>query len=37
LIVAAGYFVRYPVGKYAWQMAHYLLGLRALAHDVWFY
>jgi hypothetical protein len=36
-IVVAGYFVRYPLGGYAWQMAHYLLGLRALGHDAWFY
>jgi hypothetical protein len=36
-IVVAGYFVRYPLGGYAWQVAHYLLGLRALGHDVWFY
>lgn len=36
-IVLAGYLVRQPVGGYAWQAAHYLLGLRALGHDVWFY
>ncbi len=36
-IVLAGYFVRYPLGGYAWQMAHYLLGLRTLGYDVWFY
>jgi hypothetical protein len=36
-IVVAGYLVRYPLGGYAWQTAHYLLGLRALGHDVWFY
>ena len=36
-IVVAGYLVRYPIGGYAWQAAHYLLGLRALGHDVWFY
>ena len=36
-IVATGYLVRYPIGGYAWQAAHYLLGLRALGHDVWFY
>jgi hypothetical protein len=36
-IVVAGYLVRYPVGGYAWQAAHYLLGLSALGHDVWFY
>jgi len=36
-IVLAGYLVRHPLGGYAWQLAHYLLGLRALGHDVWFY
>src|SRR5438094_2394056 len=36
-IVLAGYLVRNPLGGYAWQAAHYLLGLRALGHDVWFY
>jgi hypothetical protein len=36
-IVMAGYLVRCPLGGYAWQTAHYLLGLRALGHDVWFY
>ena len=36
-IVLAGYLVRNPLGGYAWQAAHYLVGLRALGHDVWFY
>ncbi len=36
-IVLAGYLVRNPLGGYAWQAAHYLLGLRALGHDPWFY
>lgn len=36
-IVLAGYLVRYPLGGYSWQMAHYLLGFRTLGHDVWFY
>src|SRR6185436_4947867 len=36
-IVVTGYLVRYPIGGYAWQVAHYLLGARALGHDVWFY
>ncbi len=36
-IVVAGYLVRQPLGGYAWQAAHYLLGLRALGHDAWFY
>ncbi len=37
LIILAGYLVRFPLGGYAWQAAHYLLGLRELGHDVWFY
>src|SRR6185295_16252631 len=36
-VVLAGYVVRNPLGGYAWQAAHYLLGLRALGHDAWFY
>ena len=36
-IVLAGYLVRNPLGGYAWQAAHYLLGLCALGHDAWFY
>ncbi len=36
-IVLAGYLVRNPLGGYAWQAAHYLLGLRDLGHDAWFY
>jgi hypothetical protein len=36
-IVVAGYLVRHPLGGYAWQAAHYLLGLAALGHEVWFY
>ena len=36
-IVLAGYLVRFPLGGYAWQTAHYLLGFRALGHDTWFY
>lgn len=35
-LLAAGYLVRCPLGGYAWQTAHYLVGLRALGHDVWF-
>ena len=37
MIVVAGYLVRCPLGGYAWQTAHYLLGLRRLGHEVWFY
>jgi hypothetical protein len=36
-IVYAGYAVRFPLGGYLWQTAHYLAGLRALGHDVIFY
>lgn len=36
-IVVATYLVRNPMGGYAWQAAHYLLGLRALGHDAWLY
>jgi len=36
-IVFAGYLVRFPIGGYAWQAAHYLLGLKSLGYDVWFY
>jgi hypothetical protein len=36
-LVLSGFLVRHPIGGFAWQAAHYLLGLRALGHDVWFY
>lgn len=36
-IVFSGYLVRCPLGGYAWQVAHYLLGLQALGHEVWFW
>jgi len=36
-VVVAGYLVRNPLGGYVWQAGHYLLGLRALGHDAWFY
>ena len=36
-VVLAGYLVRNPIGGYAWSVAHYLLGMRALGHDAWFY
>jgi hypothetical protein len=36
-VVLAGYLVRNPIGGYAWQAAHYLLGLRACGHDAYFY
>jgi hypothetical protein len=36
-VVVAGYLVRNPLGGYAWQAAHYLHGVAALGHEVWFY
>ena len=33
----AGYLVRCPLGGYAWQALHYLVGLRALGFDPYFY
>ena len=36
-IVLAGYLVRCPLGGYAWQALHYLIGLRALGFDPYFY
>ncbi|HJW70908.1 MAG TPA: hypothetical protein VJ829_16265 [Candidatus Binatia bacterium] len=36
-VVVASYLVRNPLGGYAWSVAHYLLGLRALGHEAWFY
>ncbi len=36
-IIVAGYLVRCPLGGYAWQVLHYLLGLRSLGFDPYFY
>jgi len=36
-IVLAGYLARCPLGGYAWQVLHFLLGLRALGLDSYFY
>ncbi|MCC6767161.1 MAG: hypothetical protein IT293_21115 [Deltaproteobacteria bacterium] len=36
-VVVAGYFVRYPLGGYAWQALHFLAGFRTLGCDVFFY
>ncbi|MCC6850451.1 MAG: hypothetical protein IT294_18330 [Deltaproteobacteria bacterium] len=36
-VVLAGYFVRYPLGGYAWQALHFLAGFRSLGCDVFFY
>ncbi len=37
IVVLAGYLVRCPLGGYAWQVLHYLAGLRALGFDAYFY
>jgi len=37
LAIVSGYFVRCPLGGYAWQVLHYLCGLRAAGFDVFFY
>jgi hypothetical protein len=36
-IVLAACLIRYPIGGQYWHVGHYLIGLRALGHDVWFY
>jgi len=36
-VVLAGYLVRCPLGGYAWQILHYLMGLRALGFEPYFY
>jgi hypothetical protein len=36
-LVLAGYLVRYPIGGQYWHVGHYLIGLRDLGYDVWFY
>jgi hypothetical protein len=36
-VVLAGYLVRCPLGGYAWQVLHYLAGLRALGFEAYFY
>jgi len=36
-VVFAGFLVRFPIGGYAWQVVHYLSGLRSLGLDVYFY
>jgi hypothetical protein len=35
--LVAGYVVRCPLAGYAWQALHYLIGLRALGFDPYFY
>ncbi|HYC21075.1 MAG TPA: glycosyltransferase [Candidatus Bathyarchaeia archaeon] len=36
-VVYAGFLVRFPIGGYAWQVVHYLTGLRNAGLDVYFY
>ena len=36
-VIVAGYLVRGPLAGYAWQNLHYLLGLRALGFEPYFY
>lgn len=36
-IVVAAALVRYPIGGQFWHIGQYLIGLRELGHDVWFY
>jgi len=36
-IVVGGYIVSFPLGGMSWHHLHYLLGLRELGHEVWFY
>jgi len=36
-VVVAGYFVRFPIGGYVWQVLHYLLGFARLGCEVSFY
>ncbi len=36
-VVLAGYLVRCPLGGYAWQILHYLVGLRDLGFEPYFY
>jgi hypothetical protein len=36
-VIVAGYLVRGPLAGYAWQALHYLLGLRALGYEPYFY
>ena len=36
-ILLAGCLIRYPIGGQYWHVGQYLIGLRALGHDVWFY
>ena len=37
IAIVSGYLVRCPLGGYAWQNLHYLLGLEALGYEAYFY
>lgn len=37
VVVVAGYFARCPLGGYAWQVLHYLLGFEELGFEAYFY
>lgn len=37
IAVVSGYLIRCPLGGYAWQNLHYLLGLEELGFESWFY
>ncbi|MCX8073141.1 MAG: hypothetical protein N3C12_11925 [Candidatus Binatia bacterium] len=37
VVVIAGYFARCPLGGYAWQVLHYLLGFEELGFEAYFY
>lgn len=37
IALLAGYVIRCPLAGYAWQALHYLIGLRALGFDAYFY
>jgi hypothetical protein len=36
-VIFAGFLVRFPIGGYAWQVIHYLTGLRSRGLDVYLY
>jgi glycosyltransferase involved in cell wall biosynthesis len=36
-VIVAGYFVRFPLGGYVWQVLHYLLGFERLGCETYFY
>lgn len=36
-ILVLGYIVRWPLGGMVWSNLHYLMGLHALGHEVWYF